>query len=92
MCTCGQEIGLKHLENQHVRTKIRRELQRIRDRGCLEFVVRGWYVKTFSCFYINLERTRADGGEKGDVKCSYSAFFEYFLEQGFSNFFAKRGV
>ena len=38
-------LALKHPENQHIRDKIRQQLQVLRDKGIIEFHGRGHYKK-----------------------------------------------
>lgn len=38
-----EELGRKHLENKHIKDKIRQQLQILRDKGYLEFTSRGNY-------------------------------------------------
>ena len=40
-------LKLKHPENNHVKDKIRQQLQVLRDRGIIEFVRRGHYRKLY---------------------------------------------
>jgi type II restriction enzyme len=40
------ELSRKHLENHHIRDKIRQQLQVLRDRNYLEFTARGNYRLT----------------------------------------------
>lgn len=40
------ELGEKHPENHHIKAKIRQQLQVLRDRGLVEFTLRGIYKKT----------------------------------------------
>ena len=38
-----QQLGDLYPNNKHVKQKIRQQLQKLRDRGYLEFVSRGYY-------------------------------------------------
>ena len=40
-------LKLKHPENNHVKDKIRQQLQVLRDRGIIEFIGRGHYRKLY---------------------------------------------
>ncbi|MGO3322613.1 MAG: hypothetical protein ACTILX_06585 [Psychrobacter faecalis] len=40
-------LKLKHPENNHVKDKIRQQLQVLRDRGIIEFIGRGHYYKLY---------------------------------------------
>jgi type II restriction enzyme len=37
------ELSIKHPDNRHIKDKIRQQLQKLRDKGYLEFVMRGHY-------------------------------------------------
>jgi len=43
----ADELQLKHPENNHVKDKIRQQLQILRDKGIIEFVSRGHYRKLY---------------------------------------------
>ncbi|WP_296209160.1 DpnI domain-containing protein [Psychrobacter sp. UBA3480] len=43
----ADELQLKHPENNHVKDKIRQQLQVLRDKGIIEFVSRGHYRKLY---------------------------------------------
>ncbi|WP_394124589.1 DpnI domain-containing protein [Psychrobacter nivimaris] len=43
----ADELRLKHPENNHVKDKIRQQLQVLRDKGIIEFVSRGHYRKLY---------------------------------------------
>ncbi|GAF56804.1 LOW QUALITY PROTEIN: type II restriction enzyme DpnI [Psychrobacter sp. JCM 18901] len=43
----ASELQLKHPENNHVKDKIRQQLQVLRDKGIIEFVSRGHYQKLY---------------------------------------------
>lgn len=42
----ADELQLKHPDNNHVKDKIRQQLQVLRDKGIIEFLARGHYQKT----------------------------------------------
>ena len=43
----ADELQLKHLENNHIKDKIRQQLQVLRDRGIIQFTGRGQYRKLY---------------------------------------------
>ncbi len=43
----ADELQLKHPENNHVKDKVRQQLQVLRDKGIIEFVSRGHYRKLY---------------------------------------------
>ncbi|MGP4733206.1 MULTISPECIES: DpnI domain-containing protein [unclassified Psychrobacter] len=43
----ADELQLKHPENNHVKDKIRQQLQVLRDKGIIEFISRGYYRKLY---------------------------------------------
>ena len=43
----ADELQLKHPENNHVKDKIRQQLQVLRDKGIIKFISRGHYQKLY---------------------------------------------